>query len=177
MASPAAAARLRRRNSGCKRVMILSSAAGGALADGCNMETSTVDELAGQAAQWFDDAPILGGNWETPCDLWPAIGPGIPGDRQRRRPDPITPLADSENLVDALGSTIWVATLLTSRRKVHGPMPIRCSSITQTWTQRCFEQTPPLRSNCSSTTWAQPSYDRASRRRPIDHELDRCGHD
>lgn len=88
-------------------------------ADGWNIETSTVDELADQAAQWFADAPILGGNWETPCDLWPVTGPGLPAvDYTGDAPmlvignvgDPITPLTFGEDLVDALGST---ATLLT----------------------------------------------------------------
>lgn len=81
-------------------------------ADGWNMQTSTADELAGQAARTAAVAPNAGPGWETPCDLWPVTGPGIPAVEYTgsapilvigAEGDPITPLAWAEQLAADLG--------------------------------------------------------------------------
>jgi pimeloyl-ACP methyl ester carboxylesterase len=88
-------------------------------ADGWKMQNSTADQLAGQAARTAALAPNAGPGWETPCDLWPVTGPGIPGvDYTGSAPilvigaegDPITPLAWAEQLAADLGPN---GTLLT----------------------------------------------------------------
>ncbi|MFK8025067.1 MAG: alpha/beta fold hydrolase [Ilumatobacter sp.] len=91
-------------NSGAKQAI--------ACADGWNLESSTAGELAGQAERTAAIAPNAGPGWETPCDLWPVTGPGIPavsytGDAPilviGTEGDPVTPLAWSEDLADDLG--------------------------------------------------------------------------
>ncbi len=104
-----------------------NSGAGAAIvcADGWNMETSTVDELAGQVERTAALAPNAGPGWETPCDLWPVTGPGIPavsytGDAPilviGAEHDAITPLRWSEDLVAGLGEN---AALLVSEASGH----------------------------------------------------------
>ncbi|MEM9035571.1 MAG: alpha/beta fold hydrolase [Actinomycetota bacterium] len=94
-------------------------------ADGWNLENSTVDELAGQAERTAAAAPNAGGAWETPCDLWPVTGAGIPAVSYRgdapilvigNEGDAITPLRWSEDLAAELGPG---ATLLVSEATGH----------------------------------------------------------
>ncbi|MEM9748076.1 MAG: alpha/beta fold hydrolase [Actinomycetota bacterium] len=94
-------------------------------ADGWNMENSTADELAGQVERTAALAPNAGPGWETPCDLWPVTGPGIPavsytGDAPilviGGEADAITPLRWSEDLVAELGPN---ASLLIGEESGH----------------------------------------------------------
>ncbi|MEM9039876.1 MAG: alpha/beta fold hydrolase [Actinomycetota bacterium] len=96
-----------------------------ACADGWNLENSTSDELAGQVERTAALAPNAGPGWETPCDLWPVTGPGIPAVAYTGEApilviggeaDAITPLRWSEDLVADLGPN---ASLLVGEESGH----------------------------------------------------------
>lgn len=88
-------------------------------ADGWNLQAGTTAELLPQVERTLAASPVAGPYWETPCDLWPVTGSGIPPASYTgtapilvigNTHDPITPLVWSKALADDLGPN---ATLLT----------------------------------------------------------------